>query len=783
LSKGEREPAAPSRAWHAHDEVPSLPPDEGEALHAQRQVAQRCLYGVDKNPMATDLAKLSLWLATLAKDHSFTFLDHSLRVGDSLVGLTRKQAASFSWSDSQSVLLDLERELRTRIELVSLYRKQILESGDDVPYASRKQKLATADESLVFPRLSADTVIAAFFSAEKPRARENAVIRLRAHAEAILWNPTNSDAGETVEASVARLRHGSKGIMPFHWGLEFPEVFSLDVNGEQTGGFDAIVGNPPFAGKNTLIDAHREGYLDWLKAIHKESHGNADLVAHFFRRAFNLLRKEGSLGLIATNTIAQGDTRSTGLRWISRNGGTIYRATKRLKWPGEAAVVVSVVHIFRGSLPGPYALNGRSVDRITAFLFHAGGNDDPVKLAANADQSFQGSIVLGMGFTFDDSDTKRVASSIADMRRLIEKDPSNGERIFPYLGGEEVNNSPTHAHHRYVINFEDFPLERKTSGPSWFELTKDMQQEQLQQGIVALDYPGQVAEDWPDLLDIVRERVKPVRELDNREVRRRGWWKFAEKAVGLSAATKALSRVLVHPFISSYLAFAFVPSNVVVAGPAYVFAIPHYAGFCCLQSRIHEVWARFLSATLEDRLSYAPSDCFDPFPFPENLDGSAALEESGEIYYNYRAALMIRSDKGLTKIYNRFHDPNDELADIKHLRELHASMDRAVLDAYGWQDLQPTYDFFSEFDEEEDGGRARRKYRYRWSDEIHDEVLARLLDLNRQRAREEGQLLVVQQSPSAAIPKPKSKVIKKNGRNSSDPGSTANLFGTEEEKV
>ena len=87
----------------------SLPPDEDEALHAQRQIAQRCLYGVDKNPMAADLAKLSLWLATLAKDHPFTFLDHSLRTGDSLVGLTRKQAASFSWSDSQSVLLDLER--------------------------------------------------------------------------------------------------------------------------------------------------------------------------------------------------------------------------------------------------------------------------------------------------------------------------------------------------------------------------------------------------------------------------------------------------------------------------------------------------------------------------------------------------------------------------------------------------------------------------------------------------------------------------------------------------
>ena len=83
------------KAWHAHNQAPTIPPDEDEILHARRIVAQRCLYGVDKNPMAVDLAKLSLWLATLAKDHPFTFLDHALRAGDSLVGLSREQIAGF----------------------------------------------------------------------------------------------------------------------------------------------------------------------------------------------------------------------------------------------------------------------------------------------------------------------------------------------------------------------------------------------------------------------------------------------------------------------------------------------------------------------------------------------------------------------------------------------------------------------------------------------------------------------------------------------------------------
>jgi type II restriction/modification system DNA methylase subunit YeeA len=75
-------------AWSRYPEKkPAIPPDEDEELHARRLVAQRCLYGVDKNPLATDLAKLSLWLATLARDHEFTFLDHALKSGDSLVGI------------------------------------------------------------------------------------------------------------------------------------------------------------------------------------------------------------------------------------------------------------------------------------------------------------------------------------------------------------------------------------------------------------------------------------------------------------------------------------------------------------------------------------------------------------------------------------------------------------------------------------------------------------------------------------------------------------------------
>ncbi|MBI2503224.1 MAG: hypothetical protein HYW07_08315 [Candidatus Latescibacteria bacterium] len=145
---------------------------------------------------------------------------------------------------------------------------------------------------------------------------------------------------------------------------------------------------------------------------------------------------------------------------------------------------------------------------------------------------------------------------------------------------------------------------------------------------------------------------------------------------------------------------------------------------------------------MKDDTVYTPSDCFETFPFPERFETDPALEEAGRAYYEFRAALMVKNDEGLTKTYSRFHDPQEQSPDILKLRELHAAMDRAVLDAYDWNDLQPTCEFLLDYEEEdeeeESSGRTRKKpWRYRWPDVLRDEVLARLLALNQQRAEEE----------------------------------------------
>jgi len=727
---------------------------EGEPLLvARRLVAQRCLYGVDKNPFAVNLAKLSLWLVTLAKDRPFTFVDHALKCGDSLVGLTKTQIGAFTWiPQKQGAELGgiFAPELQEGLNVAEAKRNEIYNLAD-VDYEKKRELNLDADTALKEAKLRGNLIVSAFFSADKNKAREEKLNELR-----LLWNQHSDAVSDAV--SGCPLIKGSPGGS-FNWEIEFPEVFD-----RENPGFDAIVGNPPFAGKNTTINSNPEGYVDWLKIVHPESHGNSDLVAHFFRRAFNIIRHNGTLGLIATNTIAQGDTRSSGLRFICDNGGTIYNTTKRYKWPGLAAVVVSVLNIYKGQYEGVKFLDGKETPKISAFLFHAGGNDDPKPLLANSGKSFIGSYVLGMGFTFDDSNPD--ATPIAEMHSLIEKDPRNKECIFPYIGGEEVNSSPTHAHHRYVINFG--------------EMSEDE------------------ARKYPDLMRIVEEKVKPARLAQNREIRARYWWRFGETTPALFKAIKPLEKVLVVSRVGQHGSFTFLPNKIVYSDSLVVIAIDSYSNFAILQSRIHEIWVRFLGSSMKDDLRYTPSDCFETFPFPPSLPnpsplgrGGTDLESIGKTYYEFRAELMIRNNQGLTDTYNRFHDPYEIDSDILKLRELHTEMDRTVLDAYGWSDIDNTCGFaldYLDIEEEElpsevqeriasgdlffptaqeainfdsltRTGKRKLPWRYRWPESIHDEVLARLLDLNQKRAEEEilSGLKAEQQEKIKDTKKPKGK--------------------------
>ncbi|MCK6565949.1 MAG: class I SAM-dependent DNA methyltransferase, partial [Dehalococcoidia bacterium] len=268
---------------------------------------------------------------------------------------------------------------------------------------------------------------------------------------------------------------------------------------------------------------------------------------------------------------------------------------------------------------------------------------------------------------------------------------------------------------------------------------------------------------WPELMAIIEDKVRPFRQQVNRARHRQFWWQFGETRSGLVKAVKGLRRVLVACIVSNKPSFAFLPANMVFSHKLVVFPLDSFAAFALLQSRIHDLWARMFSSTMKDDLNYAPADCFETFPFPPDWTTSPALEAAGQAYYDFRAALMVRNNQGLTATYNRFHDPDETDPDILELRRLHAAMDRAVLDAYGWTDIPTDCEFRLDYEDPEDEDddpassprRKKKPWRFRWPEAVHDEVLARLLALNQERAEAERKLAAPEKKarPTAAAPR------------------------------
>jgi hypothetical protein len=301
-------------AWVREGRHDLLSGTEDVTLVARRLVAQRCLYGVDKNGYAVGLAKLSMWLVTLAKDLPFTFVDHALRCGDSLVGLSFEQITAGHWKPAAQVEL-CEAELKATLGEAIAARERILELAGDVSAAAQKEKewlLRDAEDALERVRMIGDVVVGAFFAEQKDKARE--AERRRRMDVVMEWLRRGGEAEMAGEELRGWREEARRRIKPFHWMAEFPEVFWVrrrdPLDGDREGGdawIDAFVGNPPFAGKNGIAEFGGPSMLDWLKVLHEGAHGNADYSAHFFRRADTLLGAHGTIGLIATNTIAQGD--------------------------------------------------------------------------------------------------------------------------------------------------------------------------------------------------------------------------------------------------------------------------------------------------------------------------------------------------------------------------------------------------------------------------------------------------------------------------------------------
>lgn len=685
-------------AWIRQEETGGMTPRELE-LHAMREVIAKCLYGADINAMAVEMCKLSLWLVSLDPKLPFSFVDDKILHGNSLLGLTdvrqlKRQHIDPDAASRQQTLFEIDVDGILK-QAARLRRNLANEVNNADPqrsaHAKRRQWQRFQEVTATLTEI-ADAIVATGLKLGGKRGRalnvayENLGIALgEAYPETGLFGnePRRAMLDEilkdgltpTVETDYDRWK-------PLHWIIAVPDVM-------ERGGFDAIIGNPPFLGDRKITGAIGTNTRDWLvQTVAGGRRGRADLVAFFFLRAFSLSTQEGNLGLIATNTIAQGDTREVGLDQMAKHGFTITRAIQSRSWPvASANLEYAAVWGTRGALLPTAArvADDIRVQRISTLLESAGQVDgQPSRLAENVDIGFQGCYVEGMGFILEP----------AVARAWIEADRRNADILFPYVTGEDLNSQPDSAGKRWIIDFNGLSEEESKK------------------------YPMPYAR--------VLESVKPVRDKKPKAVRDAPWWLFLRTRPALRKAIAGLDEVVVIAVVSKTVMPMRVPTGQVFSNKIIVFAMDSYAQQGVLSSSIHQVWVIKYTATMRTDVSYSPSDVFLTFPRPEPTD---RLAEAGRTLDTERREIMLRRQLGLTKLYNLVNDPDYSDDDIERMREIHVELDQAVMEAYGWGDVPLDHGFHT----------YRKMRRWTVSPAARVEILDRLLEENLRRASAQGE--------------------------------------------
>jgi type I restriction-modification system DNA methylase subunit len=710
---------------------------------AIRDVIRECIYGVDLNPLAVELCKVALWLEAHNPGEPLNFLDHHIKCGNSIVGFVRAEemaqgipdeafktlpgddkevASQFrkmnkkERSDRNQTLLNLTNrteQFKSNLNAVSKIAQMPERTPEEIRLKQQRYTEHQRGDAWLLNEIAA-LPIAQFYipktEANRPKICTDAQFQRYLRGEA---RPQGQIAGAAGGAG-ARKRF-------FHWFIEFPEII-------ERGGFDCILGNPPYLGGQALSGTYGHEFCEYVRYAYAPT-GLSELVVYFIRRIYALLKPGGFTAFITTNSIKDGDVRKDGLEQVVLQGGSINFAVRGIKWPGRANLVVSLVGIHRGAWLQRCFLDNRETQSITPYFEDVSDIGEPRDLSENASVMFQGSICLGDGFLLTQTE--------ADA--LIERNRQNRNIIQQIINGQELNNQPDQSPGRSIINFKDFD-----------EAT---------------------ARQFPEAFEIVELKVKPERLKQSDAGGREYWWRFLRPRLEMARKINGLSRCFAAAATTKYLNFSAVPVDIVFTHALFVFTTDRWDLFSIGQSTIHEVWARKYSGSLETRLRYSPSDCFETYAFPADLwqTANSTLADIGERYHEHRRNLMLSLWLGLTDVYNLFHsktleadlkdhfasrakkDPDGlkipeehraralafnydaALAGILELRRLHIELDTAVRDTYGWQDLDLAHDFY-----EVETLPENDRVRYSISPAARKELLKRLLKLNHERAAEEA---------------------------------------------
>ncbi|WP_322501716.1 DNA methyltransferase [Streptomyces rochei] len=682
-------------------------------IRARRLIIEHCLYGVDINPMAVEMAKLSLWLISMDPERPFTFLDDRLVAGDSLLGITSVEQLEVMDLDARRGrerhkrgVIDFTAGVRELVHELAEARKQIGDMpGETLKDIAEKRAILAdvqerADRVNLLADLTAGAALASHGSGPLP-VRES----LKKEMARRGWSLKRSEApmaaagmgfavAKGLEAATEEARalarewlatdlpEGGFEREPVHWPLVFPEVF-------EGGGFDAVIGNPPFLGGQDLTGTSGQAFRELLvTALAGGKRGSADLIAYFILRAHQLLNNRAQTGIIATNTLPKGVNREVGLDQVVASGAVIRQALKDRKWSAKSASVkfcavwTSVAPISTNSIRKINdAITPQGISSALVPQSRASASVNPLEQYKS--DSFQGSIILGLGFTLP-KETAQTWIAHDDRYRKV---------LFPYLNGHDINSSPTQESERWVINFGESTEEEAKAYPLAY--TKVMQE------------------------------VKPQRLTQNDKYAKEYWWRFLRVRGELYDAIANFERTVVIARSSELAMPAMVPTKQVFSEKIAVFAFDDYAILSLLSSSLHYWWAIDRGLTQPKVPNYSNTDMFETFVRP---DPTNELRKAGDQLHSFRSTLMERIGIGLTEVYNRVHDSSCHDEEIVELRAIHRAIDEAAVRAYRWDDLFDVPGGLDHGFHETDQGT-----RYTIGLVVRTEVIDRLRELNHER--------------------------------------------------
>ncbi|MFC7847124.1 Eco57I restriction-modification methylase domain-containing protein [Arthrobacter sp. NPDC057388] len=678
--------------------------NEDSKRWAVREVVARCLYGADINGMAVEMCKLSLWLISMDPGKPFSFVDDRVFHGNSLLGLTTERQLRAQHIDPNRsrilqrklLQLDVDSDLARAAQLRRELSSGQVDDADRMRSTRAKRKLLEeAREVTKRLRDVADGIIAAGLR-EGGKPGKELEARYEELADALFTAyPTNREDGnrERLDSILdsgltPTVATGDSRWKPLHWVIEAPDVLV------DRGGFDAIVGNPPFLGGRDISPVSGANIRSWLvEVVANGTKGSADIVVYFILRAAALLNAGGQLGLIATNTVAQGDSREVGLARFPSLGLTIRRAVQSAPWPSKsAALEFAIVWASKAALAPSVkvVVDGVRTAKISSLLEPEGQiSGDPIQLRENRNFAFQGVIVLGKGFILKSE--AAIAMLAAGQNRKV---------IKPYMTGEDLNQRPDLSSGKWVIDFGEMPEEEAAAHHEpWQHLTNSVLPERRTKD--ARKYPRMVHE----------------------------WWKHWNPRRELQKSIEGESQAILIARLSNSLIPRRVPNDFVYSEQCIVFLPATSANLAFLSSSLHQLWAIKNGTTRGQGNGqlYTPSQISQTLPRPAF---TAKLETLGQNLETLQRAVMSDRSIGLTSLYNLVNDPvvaNDP--DVTKLREIHIQIDHAVLEAYGWSDIALDHGFHT----------YRQMERFTVSPAARVDILDRLLEENHRRATLEAQ--------------------------------------------